>query len=485
MLFPLLALAAHAQSADVAGYVRVMTRPDFQGGDGRLGYWNLYGRLLNEGPYAALELRVDMLEARPGSTDPWSDVHIRVEGGSVEDADAGGGSLALFRMSQLYTQAGNITGERVVWRIGTLESTFGDLGLYDMRPAQLLFDTVGGQASIGLGRVDLVIGAGDAGYAIKGGAEYNTVPTAGATARLRVVPSHLELGGGLQGYYEPPVAGSRNAQYQTPGITYEDYVRGEFLLNYTEANPAGAGQLPLPQPRDAASLKAVGYLGFGGIGPLRWNNAFLSYQKLHPDPTYVETFNGVPTTLYVHDLTDERSILMFGDEAQLRIVPDRLDVVLGGLVGIHRDGDNQIAPSDFDRSYGSVVGRAQAYVTPTVHILGETSWAREKSMNGATYRNHYDSIFTGTDGAQDARGLEYGDSDTRTTWQGKGGIVLNPLGPGVYVRPSLRLLYGIQHSTQNNAFGNGFVSDLDQYNQFGNVERHWHQVLALETETWF
>ena len=41
-------------NARVGGYARVMARPDLQGGTGRLGYWNLYGRLLNEGPYLSL-----------------------------------------------------------------------------------------------------------------------------------------------------------------------------------------------------------------------------------------------------------------------------------------------------------------------------------------------------------------------------------------------------------------------------------------------
>jgi len=50
-----------AAEGDVGGYFRVMTRPDFQGGDGRLGYWNLYGRLLNEGPFVALETQLHLL----------------------------------------------------------------------------------------------------------------------------------------------------------------------------------------------------------------------------------------------------------------------------------------------------------------------------------------------------------------------------------------------------------------------------------------
>ena len=35
--------------------MRVMTRPDVQGGNGTLGYWNLYGRLLNERGYTMLD----------------------------------------------------------------------------------------------------------------------------------------------------------------------------------------------------------------------------------------------------------------------------------------------------------------------------------------------------------------------------------------------------------------------------------------------
>ena len=115
----------------------------------------------------------------------------------------------------------------------------------------------------------------------------------------------------------------------------------------------------------------------------------------------------------------------------------------------------------------------------------EGSYAQEKSHNGNTYRNHVDSIFENTNGKTDAEGLEYGDSDERTTVQAKGGVVLSPLGPGLWTRPSLRLLYGLQWSSQNNAYGNSFVTTLDQYNDFGNVERHFHSVLALEAEAWF
>ena len=43
----------------------------------------------------------------------------------------------------------------------------------------------------------------------------------------------------------------------------------------------------------------------------------------------------------------------------------------------------------------------------------------------------------------------------------------------------LRVLYGSQYSNQNNAFGNAFVESLDQYNNFGNREQHWHHVVAV------
>ena len=97
----------------------------------------------------------------------------------------------------------------------------------------------------------------------------------------------------------------------------------------------------------------------------------------------------------------------------------------GGLYGRHTDGDNAIAPSDHVRRYMSTVLRGQVYITDTVHWLTETSIAKEISDNGNAYREHYDSLFANTEGRADARGLEYGDTDTRYTWQGKAGVV-NP-----------------------------------------------------------
>lgn len=476
-------LASLAMAAEVGGYLRVMTRPDFEGGDGRLGYWNLYGRLLNEGPYAAIELRQHILEPVPGSTAPWSSVHAKIEGGTVQNADNNNGSLAYFRLSQLYALAGNTGPRNLSWRVGTLDSNFGDLGLYDMRPAQVLFDTVGAQARLKSGPIDLNLGLGDAGFALKG-LEYNTVFSAGGTAKVNIA-NRLEVGVGGQGYYEPEVVGNRYAPHSTPDVSYEDYLRGEIVERFVENNPGQLADFPTPESTDANSWKMVGYLGFGNLGPLRWTSIYANWTRLHPKNSVTETYEGEDINIYIANLTDEREQINLGTEIQVSVVPERWDIVVGGLYGDYTDLDNNLAPSDDDRAFMSAVLRTQIYLQPTFHILAETSIAEETSRNGNTYRNHVDSLFENSEGSADVEGLEYGDSDSRTTWQGKIGVVLNPLGPGIYVRPSLRLLYGIQYSTQNNAFGNSFVETLDEYNEFGNVERHWHNVVALEAEAWF
>jgi hypothetical protein len=177
-----------------AGYLRIMTRPDFQGGDGRLGFWNLYGRLLNEGPWAALALKLDLLERDPVGGTPWANVQARVEGGSVAGADARMGSLDAYRVIQLYAQAGNILAEGVTWQIGSLDYYLGDLGLYDMRLAEVFFDTIGVSARYDTRALEVLVGAGDAGFSIRG-AQYSTVFTAGGLARVRLLDT-LELGGG-------------------------------------------------------------------------------------------------------------------------------------------------------------------------------------------------------------------------------------------------------------------------------------------------
>lgn len=481
-LIGLLGQSVEAAPVQVGGYMRVMTRPDLQGGNGTLGYWNLYGRLLNERGYTMLDSRI-LLQEADSFGDPWSSVHFRVEGGSIANTDPGNGNLANFRLSQVYLLSGNTTIPNVTWQVGTLESYFGDLGLYDMRPAMVFSDTVGISGRYQTATSELLIGIGDAGYA-KYGSEYNTVWSSGFTLRHRPI-AQLEIGIGAQGYLELGTQGNRNAPYTTPGMNYEDWLRGEVVQQFDAENPFDILEFPDPELSNTSSYTAIGYLGFGGFGPIIWNNFYATYRTLHPEKYTSEFFEGQEFRLYTTEFTDERTALLLGNEMQLRILPNKWDIAWGLLYGRHQDGDNDIAPSDHDRSYASTVLRSQWYIRPELHFLIESSIAQEVSHNGRTYREHADSIFFNTNGTADSRGFEYGDTDTRITWQGKTGFILNPNGVGIFNRPSVRILYGSQYSNQNNAFGNAFVESLDQYNDFGNREQHWHHLVAVETESWF
>ncbi|MGQ0505300.1 MAG: hypothetical protein ACT4TC_08260, partial [Myxococcaceae bacterium] len=187
----------------------------------------------------------------------------------------------------------------------------------------------------------------------------------------------------------------------------------------------------------------------------------------------------------VTGLTDQRYQLNVGNEMQLQIVPGRLDLVWGVLFGHHYNLDNSVKAGEDNRDFISTVLRAQVYLTNTLHFLAESSIAREQARLGNLYREHTDSVFQSTRGAADTRGLEYGDSSQRNTWQLKTGFVMNPTGLGIYTRPSLRLLYGMQYSSQQAAFGNGFVESQSQFNIFPTPELHWHHMIAIEAEAWF
>ena len=128
---------AQTDRFSAGGYFRIMTRPDFQGGSSKLGLWNLSGRLLNEGPWGALELKLDVLKPNPGTQEVWASIHTKIEGGSFSNADPANGALSAFRVTQMYVRAGNILFDRVTWQLGTLDTYFGDLGLYDVKPAQI------------------------------------------------------------------------------------------------------------------------------------------------------------------------------------------------------------------------------------------------------------------------------------------------------------------------------------------------------------
>ncbi len=481
---------ADSDRFSAGGYFRIMARPDFEGGWSRLGLWNISGRLLNEGPWGALELKLDMLQPDPGSNDVWTSIHAKIEGGSVHGADVRNGSLERFGLTQLYVKAGNVLFENVVWQLGTLHHYYGQLGLYDMRPAELFYETMGLSATWQTEHVDLLVGFGDSGYIVRG-EDYSTILTGGVGLRLRLVDG-FELGCGGQFFYEPAVKGNRNGPHRTPlpaGIGYEDYLRGEIVERFAELYPEQfAGDTPFlsPQPTDVWSYKAIAYLGFGGFGPLKWNNLFANFMRRHPDNYTSQGHADVTKRIYLAALTDERYQLNLGDEMQLTVIPEVWDVAIGGLLGWHFDRDDDLSASERDRLFYSVVVRNQWYLTRTLHLLAETSWAQEISEQGNLWRGHHDSVFASEDGLADSEGLEFGDLDQRKTWQLKAGLVLNPTGMGLFTRPSIRLLYGLQYSNMHNAFGNSFIETLDQFNEFRETrDRHWHSVIAIEAEAWF
>jgi hypothetical protein len=485
----LVAATASAQTLPdrfgAAGYFRIQARPDFQGGNGRLGYWNLYGRLMNEGPYAMLELKLDVLQMAPGTKEAWASLHGRIEGGSFENADPGGGNLNQFRISQLYVKAGNVLLDNVTWQLGSLRYEFGDLGLYDMRPAMLLDDTLGVSGHWKGDRVDVLLGLGDSGFAVRRDG-YVPLLTAAIGMRVRLVDT-LEIGLGAQAAYEPFIEGNRNSSYVTPGFAFEDLYRGEAAQRWVQANPTLEGLLPKSERAGTANVswRAVASLSFSDWGPIKSNSFFIGYRRLHPQLMMRETYRGLDYQFFVADYTRDRYQLQLGDQMEVRLVPDRLDALLSVLYGDDTDFQNTIAASDANRTYLSALLRLQLYLSPTLHVLAEGVWAQEKSKNGNLYRMHYDSLFKGTAGVADSRGLEMGDSPTRTTVQGKIGLVLNPSGYGIFARPSLRLLYGLQYSTQQAAFGNAFTETLDQYSQFTGTEKHLHHLVSLEAEGWF
>jgi hypothetical protein len=476
------------------GYFRIMARPDFQGGATQLGYWNLYGRLLNEGPWGALELKLDIVQNNPGKSDAWAAVFAKIEGGSFANTDMGRGNLGNFANTQLYVKAGNVLLDGVTWQLGTLYTYPGDLGLYDLRPADLFWDTVGLSATWDSEHLQLILGVGDAGFGIRG-TSYSTILTGGGFLKFHV--NHLELGAGAQYRYEPMVAGNKNAPYATTlggaGVPYADFARGECGQALVRGEPRPGAHLPQARGARLRVLEGGGLPGLRRVRAAALEQLFFNFQRLHPENFHKETHAGQEYTIYAHDLTDDRYQWMLGNEMQIAIVPERLDVVWGLLYGKAYNEDKRAAdgswlqiPGDDSRTYCSTVLRLQAYLTRTLHLLAESSVAQEKSDLGNAYRSHYDSVFLNTAGVPDSRGFEYGDSDTRTTWQLKVGPVLNPTGIGIFTRPSLRILYGLQYSSQQAAYGNSFVQTLDQFNDFPtSSESHWHHVLAIEAEAWF
>lgn len=494
-------LPSQAQADDdrfsAGGYFRIAARPDFQGGWSKLGLWNISGRLLNETTWAALEMRLQLIKQSPGTNEIWTSIHAKVEGGSAHAADLLNGSLGNFALTQLYAKAGNVLIENVVWQVGTLDFYFGDLGLYDMKFAEIFYETVGLSATWSNQYADLLFGIGDSGY-LKHSKGYSPVLTFGTAIRIKPKDG-VEFGIGAELFYEPSVEGSENSPQQTrfgkeTHVDYESFVRNEVitdLLTQLQDPSLLTTQYPKPSPTDAFSFKLVGYLGFGKLGALKWNNLFFNFLRQHPEQYYYDETSGTPYRVYIKEWTDERYQFNLGDEMNLEIVKNRFDLTWAAMFGYHFDKDDSIRASENNRMIWSIVARGQIYILPTVHILAETSYAQEKSLNGNLWRAKAGSIWENNQGIVNDKGLEYGDLDLRKTWQGKLGFVINPAGTGIFSRPSLRLMYGIQYSNMHNAFQNSSVETQTQSNEFyGNdfqsiPTKHWHHVLSIEAEAWF
>ncbi|MCL2325816.1 MAG: hypothetical protein FWC40_04875 [Proteobacteria bacterium] len=489
---------AHAEDRfSAGGYFRIAARPDFQGGWSKLGLWNISGRLLNESQWAALEMRLQLIRQTPGTNEVWTSLHAKIEGGSVHGADLLNGSLGAFALTQLYVQAGNVLIEDVVWQLGTLDYHFGDLGLYDMKFAQIFYETVGVSGTWSHPLADIVVGFGDSGY-LRKQKGYSPILTFGAAVRLRPVDG-FELGLGGELFYEPSVKGSENAPHQTrfsasQGVSYASFFHEEVVRDFADTLASInllETSFPRPTAVDALSYKLVGYVGFGKLGALKWNNLFVNFLLSHPESYYRETYNGQTFRIFTKEWTDERYQFNLGNEMNLEIVKDRFDLTWAGLFGYHFDKDDTISASERNRMIWSLVVRGQVYMTPTVHFLAETSFAQEKSLNGNLWRKSAGSIWANNGGVANIRGFEYGDLNLRNTWQGKTGFVINPGGTGIFSRPSLRLLYGVQYSNMHSAFQNSNVETQNLSNEFFGTDfssipdRHWHHVISIEAEAWF
>ncbi|MES2642984.1 MAG: hypothetical protein V4850_26100 [Myxococcota bacterium] len=407
-----LLLLAHAHAAEVGGYFRLAARPDLVGGAGRLGTSPMYGRLLNEGPWALLDLRQSLVEGAAG--EPWGALSLRVEGGSVGAGDPTNGSLLGFRITQLYMTAGNVGVPDVTFRVGTLETTFGDLWLFDARPTQMLVDVLGASATWARGGSEVMVGLGDAGWSLHG-ARYHVVGSAGGSIRHR--GDHGEIGIGGQAWFEPADGAADGAQ------------------------------------EEAHAWKVAGTVGFGDLGPVRWNRFQVILLRRLPDEPRVEVVDGEEVRIGVARETDQRHELLVGDEVELDVVPDHLEIAAAVLFEHRFDPDGDRPESPTNRTSISGVLRAQVALTPLFSLLGETSLAREV-MRGA---------------AGDA-------SPRKDTWQGKAGLVLSPAGPGLGDRPALRALYGAQHCSLPNAWPGAPAEGGDA---------RWHHLVSLEAEAWF
>jgi hypothetical protein len=429
----MLLLASLAQAATVGGYFRLMARPDLVGGDGRLGTSAFYGRLLNEGPWGLLDVHQSLGD---GGVDGASgSLSLRIEGGAVAGGDPSNGSLLGFRLSQLHLDATHVAG--LDWRVGTLECTFGDLWLYDTRPTQMLVDVLGVSTTWKRGGTTATFGLGDAGWTLHG-ARYHIVASAGGSMVHTAGPFTVGLGG--QAWYEP-ADGDPDALRSTEGLDVDAWYGDRDA--WARLHPDNA-VLPA-RPVSGRGWKLAAHAGVGKVGIVHDARVQVVWQHRLPDGPATVTVDDTPVSIGAADHTDGREELVVGAQVDLALVPDHLELAWGALLDVLHDADDPTNLTLGNRRGLSTVGRGQLALTRHVSLLAETSVAHEV-----------------------ARGRP-----ARRTWQGKGGLVLSPAGTGLDARPAIRLLGGVQRSSEPDAWPGTPTGS------------HWHALVSLEGEAWF
>ncbi|RME03886.1 MAG: hypothetical protein D6805_04945 [Planctomycetota bacterium] len=477
------------------GYFRVYARTDFGKGAKTLGWWNLYGRLMNERPWFTFGISQKFLRQR-SETDPGVRVYGRIEGDSFRVGDEKQGSLSSFSLTQIYLEVVNIPYRHFVVQLGTLWYNMGYIGIYDWYVAQSFWETVGVRAGMRYRDMEWFVALGDSGYDVYQrrkqtfeDAGYDSVPTVGGLFKVKL--GEVWLGSSVMLRYEFGDSASKNAPRQTDSVDYRDVLRGDVLERYLDANPSDPNGDFFPASRavDDFSWRWTFWLGFGGVRlggiRLRWNDFSVSLEKKPADQALRFSANGVTKDVYISRFTDERYELLVLDESYWEL-SSRVDMVMGIFFSYAWDGDNRYRPDDQNRLAFSILFRPQIYLTDYFHLLNEVSFAVERSLIGNRYREHFDSLTTNTDGVFDPEGLEWGDTDIKYTLQFKTGLVFNPFGKGIYNRPSIRLLFGVQYSNVHAAFKNSYEESLARQNLFNaRKDLHWHYMISLEVEHWF
>ena len=245
-----------------------------------------------------------------------------------------------------------------------------------MRPAQIFFETVGVSARYQKPRYELLLGFGDSGYGLKG-TNYNTIPNSWG---YRTCASNRWIGSGS---WWSVSLGKRCGRKPSrtilhPGLEYEDYIRQEFAQNFLLKIQPKRINFPMPELRDAQSFTAIGYLGFGGFGPIIWNNFYARYEQLHPLGPTTEFFPRgnlqhlsqpiSPTNAQRLHLETSYSCVSFPTSSTLH--------------GLHSTATAKMVTTTYwhqkaDRTVMSTVLRGQVYMTDHLHLLVEGSAAQE------------------------------------------------------------------------------------------------------------